>query len=85
VSNYVVTIKQRAVPMVAFKRRKKPKGTNGPLVRSKFSRPSVAERADQIMTIVEQLGGTTNWPTIREKLGLPSESMLGLAEVVRNF
>lgn len=42
--------------------------------RSQASRPSLAERADQIIAIVAQLGGTTTWPTVREKLGLPPES-----------
>ncbi len=45
--------------------------------RPKASRPSLAERADQIMAVVAQLGGTTNWPKVREKLGLPPESMPG--------
>jgi hypothetical protein len=45
-----------------------------PQTRPQGSRPSLAERADQIMTIIAQLGGTTNWPTVREKLGLPPES-----------
>jgi hypothetical protein len=36
--------------------------------------PSLAERADQIIAIIAQLGGTSTWPTVREKLGLPSDS-----------
>jgi hypothetical protein len=39
--------------------------------------PSMSERADKIIAIVAQLGGTTSWPTVREKLGLPTESMPG--------
>ncbi len=35
---------------------------------------NLAERADQIIAIIAQLGGTTTWPAVREKLGLPSES-----------
>jgi len=45
-----------------------------PQTRPKASRPSLSERADQIIGIIAQLGGTTTWPTVREKLGLPSES-----------
>jgi hypothetical protein len=45
-----------------------------PQTRPQASRPSLAERADQIMAIIAQLGGTTSWPTVREKLGLPSKS-----------
>jgi hypothetical protein len=39
--------------------------------------PSLAERADQIIAIITQQGGTTTWPSVREKLGLPPESMPG--------
>ena len=35
---------------------------------------TLGERADQIITIVAQLGGNTSWPIVREKLGLPTES-----------
>jgi hypothetical protein len=35
---------------------------------------SLAERADQVIAIIVQQGGTTTWPTVREKLGLPPES-----------
>jgi hypothetical protein len=45
-----------------------------PQTRPQASRPSLAERADQIMVIIDQLGGTTTWPAVREKLGLPPES-----------
>ena len=38
------------------------------------SRLSLAERADRIISIIAELGGTTTWPTVREKLGLPPES-----------
>jgi hypothetical protein len=38
------------------------------------SPPCLAERADQIITIIAQQGGTTTWPSVREKLGLPPES-----------
>ncbi len=39
--------------------------------------PSLAERADQVIAIIAQQGGTTTWPSVREKLGLPPESMPG--------
>jgi hypothetical protein len=39
--------------------------------------PSLDERADHIITMVAQLGGTTTWPAVRERLGLPVESMPG--------
>jgi hypothetical protein len=45
-----------------------------PQTRPQASRPSLTERADQIVAIIAQLGGTTTWPTVREKLGLPPES-----------
>ncbi len=48
-----------------------------PQTQPQASPPSLAERADQIVAIIAQLGGTTTWPTVREKLGLPSESMPG--------
>ena len=48
-----------------------------PQTQPKAPRPSPAERADQIMAIVAQLGGTTTWPAVRERLGLPSKSMPG--------
>lgn len=48
-----------------------------PQTHPKASRPSLAERADRIIAIIAQLGGTTNWPTVREKLGLPPECMPG--------
>ncbi len=41
------------------------------------SRPTLVERADQIVAIIAELGGTTTWPTVREKLALPTESMPG--------
>ncbi len=44
---------------------------------TKAARPSLTERADQIITIIAQQGGTTTWPAVREKLGLPPESMPG--------
>jgi hypothetical protein len=37
--------------------------------------PSLAQRADQIIALIVKQGGTTTWPTVREKLGLPPESM----------
>ena len=45
-----------------------------PQTRPKATRPSLGERADRIIAIITQLGGTTTWPAVREKLGLPSES-----------
>ncbi len=45
-----------------------------PQTQQKTSRPSLGEQANQIIAIVAQLGGTTTWPTVREKLGLPPES-----------
>lgn len=45
-----------------------------PQTRPQPSRLSLAEQADQIMAIIAQLGGTTTWPAVREKLGLPPES-----------
>jgi hypothetical protein len=39
--------------------------------------PSLSERADRIISIIAQAGGTSTWPTVREKLGLPRESMPG--------
>ena len=39
--------------------------------------PKLTERADEIIAIMAELGGTTNWPTVREKLGLPPRSMPG--------
>ncbi len=39
--------------------------------------PSLAERADNIIAIIAQLGGSTTWPTVREKLGLQPESTPG--------
>lgn len=45
-----------------------------PQTRPQASRSSLSERADQIIAIITQLGGTTNWPAVREKLGLPPES-----------
>jgi hypothetical protein len=48
-----------------------------PQARASTLSPSLAERADQIVAIMTQLGGTSTWPTVREKLGLSSESMPG--------
>jgi hypothetical protein len=45
-----------------------------PQTQPQTSTPSLAERADQIIAIIDQLGGTTTWPNVREKLGLPPES-----------
>ena len=45
-----------------------------PEAESAITRPTIGQRADQIITIVAQLGGTTSWPAVREKLGLPTES-----------
>lgn len=36
--------------------------------------PTLAQRADEIISIIAQLGGTSTWPTVREKLGLAPES-----------
>jgi hypothetical protein len=38
---------------------------------------SLSERADRIIAIVTQEGGTSTWPFVREKLGRPAESMPG--------
>jgi hypothetical protein len=40
-------------------------------------RVNLTQRADEIISIIAQLGGTTTWPTVREKLGLPQESTPG--------
>jgi hypothetical protein len=45
-----------------------------PQTRPQAPRPSLAERADRIIAIIAQLGGTTNWPAVREELELPPES-----------
>ncbi|HYW00723.1 MAG TPA: hypothetical protein VE862_04595 [Candidatus Acidoferrum sp.] len=37
-------------------------------------RPSLAQRADEIIRVIAQLGGTSTWPAVREKLGLPTNS-----------
>jgi hypothetical protein len=39
--------------------------------------PSLSERADQIITIIANEGGTSTWPRVRNKLGLPADSMPG--------
>lgn len=39
--------------------------------------PSLSERADRIVFIISQEGGTSTWPAVREKLGLSPESMPG--------
>jgi hypothetical protein len=38
---------------------------------------NLVNRADEIITIIAQLGGTVTWPMVREKLGRPVESMPG--------
>lgn len=45
-----------------------------PQTRPQAPPPSLAERADQIIAIIAQLGGTTTWPTVRENLGLSPDS-----------
>jgi hypothetical protein len=49
--------------------RPEPKSTN--------TIPNLSERADRIILIIAQEGGTSTWPSVREKLGLPSHSMPG--------
>lgn len=46
--------------------RREPKSTN--------KVPSLSERADLIISIIAQEGGTSSWPTVREELGLSPES-----------
>jgi len=36
--------------------------------------PNLAQRADEIIEFAAQTGGTTTWPVVREKLGLPSNA-----------
>ncbi|MGP8071399.1 MAG: hypothetical protein ACLP5V_16105 [Candidatus Bathyarchaeia archaeon] len=48
-----------------------------PEPKSKTTVPNLSERADRIISIVAQEGGTSTWPSVREKLGLPSESTPG--------
>lgn len=108
--NYVVTINRKAIPIIAYNRRSKPKGTTGRKFDGGTSSPteleaeggeeaklyfsanfhgsrmtlipvqfqtavknppqaSVAERAEQIIGMVGQMGGTSTWPTVRENLG----------------
>jgi hypothetical protein len=38
---------------------------------------SVRDRADQIIAIIEQAGGASTWPEVREQLNLASDSMPG--------
>jgi hypothetical protein len=45
-----------------------------PQTQPQTPRLSLAEKADQIISVVAQLGGTTTWPAVREKLGLPHQS-----------